>query len=150
MFSNNAIVHHITDTAPLALKLKYQAPALLSSFKFPSCLSGHKLSFTPIDHDYNLLSTALSSIPTFFWRSRMFDSLPTDPTLRKSLCYDLLDLNHFSRCSTLKFHQVDDRSCLCIHCSEPLHPYHYLLCPSLHQNSKFPPKFSPLPRFLPR
>merc|ERR1711867_371958 len=79
MFSNNAIVHHITDTAPLALKLKYQAPALLSSFKFPSCLSGHKLSFTPIDHDYNLLITALSSIPTFFWRSRMFDSLPTDP-----------------------------------------------------------------------
>ena len=47
MFSNNSIVHHITDTVPLINKLEHQAPTLLSSFTFPNCLSGLQLSFTP-------------------------------------------------------------------------------------------------------
>jgi len=126
--SNNAITHFVTNTGPLMQTLREIAPNSLNVFLFPEVLHGHCLSFiennnppAPYDH--------LREIPTFFWRSKIFSSLPVDPRVRKSLCRELFDTNHNTLCATEKFHGSDRSNCKCLGCGQEMQYYHQYFCP---------------------
>ena len=144
-FVNNSLVHFLCNTRPLSHRLYNAGPDLLKSISWPNTLSGHQLSFAYIPE--STLHNPIPSIPSHFWNSRIFHQLPSNPNLRKSLCFDLLDLNHYSRCSSKYFHLIPHHSCFCIHCKEPLFPYHAFHCPVSPQDRNSIPKFSHLPFF---
>ena len=129
-FSNNSIVHFLTSTTPLTEKLNQIAPNLIRSLSFPTSLHGHRISFLSCVSPPTLRSS-FETIPSTFWASRMFHSLPVCQRARKRLCRELFDLTHFDICQTKTFHPSPTPSCICIHCGGHLHAYHDRQCQNL-------------------
>jgi len=123
---NNAITHFLTNTCPLLSRLEVLLPACLGAFTFPPELTGYQLSFLQ-----NPLSTEpynpIPLIPTFFWHSPIFDTLPASAFHRKTLCKILYDLDHSTFCDKQFFH-VDIEECICIACGNPTNHYHRYFC----------------------
>ena len=129
-WTKNAIVYHLTDTIPFSKYLAAKAPHSTKSFTFPSCLSGLQLSFltTKIQNEnYN----PIPDIPTSFWLSKTFSSLPASVFYRKNLVSEILDANHVLICKNTKFHPYPQDDCICCNCGEQAHPYHMRYCKNL-------------------
>ena len=133
-YSNNSITHFLTGTCPLMITLENIAPHTLGSLIFPPELHGHQLSFLKINDDVKTYDP-IPIIPTFFWRSKTFFSLPTTFHYRKQLCYELFDLEHAKLCTNEKFHLIDDETCTCSGCGELMRHYHKYLCTAYHHDT---------------
>jgi len=132
--SNNAIVHFLTSTTPLSEKLKYLAPHTIGSITFPNEMHGHKVSFFQCENVIFESATTLESIPTEFWLSRNLHTIPARQNLRKRLCRDVLDADHFLICKTSSFHPTATLSCLCKFCHDHAHMFHHRYCTVLNAN----------------
>jgi len=132
--SNNAIVHFLTSTTPLSETLKNLAPHTMGSFTFPTEMHGHKLSFLQHENGNHESANVLESIPTEFWLSRNLHSIPARQNLRKSLCRDVLDSDHFLICKTPTFHPTATYSCICKLCNNHAHMFHHRYCNVLNAN----------------
>jgi len=131
-FSNNAIVHFLSSTTPLSDKLRNMAPNITGSLSFPHCLHGYKISFLDISPSPSP-TDIYKDIPSTFWLSRTFFSLPVCQKSRRRLCRELLDLDHFQICQTTTFHPSPTLSCICTLCGNHAHTYHARFCPSNHE-----------------
>ena len=132
--SNNASVHFLTSTTPLSMNLKRAAPNIIGSLSFPSILHGHQLSFFPQPEEGNQSISVIDivkDIPTPFWLSRMPWTIPYNSKQRKKLLREIFDSDHYKICKTTTFHPNPTQSCVCIHCGESAHTYHFFL--SIHQ-----------------
>ena len=128
-WTNNAIVHHLTDTMPFSQYLTCKAPHSTKSFTFPPCLSGLQLSFLSTVCQPQIYNP-IPHIPTSFWLSKTFLSLPASVFYRKNLMSEILDLNHFSICKNTTFHPQPTEECYCVNCGEHAHAYHTRYCKS--------------------
>jgi len=131
--SNNAIIYFLTSTIPLSDKLKQLAPHSINSLSFPEELHGYSLSFlsSPVFNENRESTPIVESIPTAFWMSRTLFAIPTQPKLRKQLCREVLDSEHFSLCKTSAFHPSSTISCICKNCNSHAHMYHARSCENL-------------------
>ena len=125
--SNNNIVYFLTSTTPLSLKLKDMATHNNGALTFPSELHGHKVSFLSLPPN-PITPSNFEMIPSWFWMSRIFHSLPTNPKSRRSLCREILDSDHFHLCSVSSFHTSPSLECTCTHCGDHAHVYHVRFC----------------------
>ena len=155
-FANNTITHFLCGTTPLSHYLKSISFSTLGSISLPPSLSGYKLqlvdSLSPPTVDFS----PIPNIPSFFWHSRSFFDFPLNPSFRKSLCFDLFDLNHYAFCKNKSFHIPRyyrshhgsrphlSQNCFCLFCNQSLEAYHIYDCPSFFINPSLPPKFFPL------
>ena len=124
--ANNAITHFLTNTCPLLSRLEALLPTSLGAFTFPSELSGYQLSIlqhSPPSEPYN----PIPLIPSFFWHSQIFHTLPTSAFHRKNLCRILYDFDHNTFCGKGYFH-VDIEDCICTACGERINHYHRYFC----------------------
>ena len=135
----NSIVHHITETKPLFLKLKDTAIRNLESISFPDELSGHMLSFVKSLYQFNTNYNALNDIPTYFWRSRALHNLPLNPKMRRSVCIEILDLDHHTYCINKGFHTEFKEGCVCVACLKPIFAYHKYACKPQNQTVMITP-----------
>ena len=125
--SNNSIIHFITQTSPLVHQLRSLAPSFSNGLAFPSCLQGLQLNILRNVSEpppYN----PIPDIPTTFWRSKIYNCLPSDYRMRRLLCRDVIDAVHFDFCCNKKFHIGPEPSCLCTLCGNSAHPYHHHDC----------------------
>ena len=73
----------------------------------------------------------LSKIPTYFWRSKVIKIYPIKFDLRKNICMEITDLNHYKLCQNKEFHPIQsmNKLCICLLCGEQLEHYHqYFIC----------------------
>jgi len=136
LHSNNSLVHFITSTVPLSVRLRTMVPNMTGSLSFPECLHGHKLSFISPHHDPpNSIELAsqelLTSIPSSFWLSKTYHSIPSNKKSRRTLCRELFHSEHFKICKSSSFHPSPTVSCICIYCEGHAHLYHMRYCPIL-------------------
>ena len=143
-FSSNLLVHFVCETSPLSNFLHSCYTSSLNGISFPPVLSGHMLSFA--DHLSRLPPTffPIPDIPSEFWHSRSFSNLPLNPTFRKALCFDILNLHHYHYCANSSFHTLPKDPCTCRFCSGPLNYYHFYSCPTLPCSQAYPPKSFPI------
>ena len=102
-FKNN-FTHFSCQTQPLYNILVNIANARSYCETLPFCISGGKLNFiyeTPKTIDYNLLH---EQIPSHFWRSRSFHSIPKNPFFRRKIFTETFNSNHHN-CVTQKSHR---------------------------------------------
>ena len=125
--SNNAIVHFLTSTIPLSERLKMMAPNYIGSLSFPTTLHGCQISFLSNPPPIAVWN-CLDNIPTTFWLSKTFLSLPICQKSRRRLCRELLDCNHHNLCKNSTFHPSPSPNCICIHCNQNAHAYHDRYC----------------------
>ena len=126
-FANNAITHFLTNTTPLVDRLARLAPQCLGGLAFPPELDGYRLSFLngPTEREpYD----SIKLIPSHFWRSKTFQSLPQNYRNRKSLCREIYDFNHSEICKLDDFHNDITDKCICIGCNEQMTWYHQYFC----------------------
>ena len=125
--SNNAITHFLTNTNPLMHTLEILAPHCIKSLSFPPELNNYKISFlssTSQNSPYN----PIPLIPSFFWHSRTFHTLPTTYFYRKRLCLEIYDHDHSLLCKNEKFHLFDPQNCICLGCQKTMSHYHKYDC----------------------
>ena len=126
--TNNAITYFVTQMTPLSSPyLQNRAPHMSQGIIFPDCLSGLQLSFLKTMTNSNPFDP-ISQIPSSFWLSRTFTSLPSNPNYRKKLCQEIFDISHRDYCGNTKFHRYSDPDCSCIYCGKHVHPYHSRFC----------------------
>jgi len=126
--ANNAITHFLTNTCPLLTTLEFLTPHNLNTLSFPPELNGYRLSlFTE-----NLFSTTpydpIPLIPTFFWHSRILNSIPSSYYNRKVICREVLDIDHYKYCNNNTFHIINHETCRCIGCQDKMSHYHIYFC----------------------
>ena len=130
--ANNSITHFLTNTSPLIVTLEHLISKSLNTLSFPSLLDNYQLSFfssTLQPTDYN----PIPDIPSFFWHSRTFFTLPSSFFYRKKLCHEIFDLEHALFCTNDKFHLgIDPLKCFCIGCNKPMTRYHKYDCEQYH------------------
>ena len=131
LHSNNNIVHFLTSSTPLSLKLKTMAPTATGGLTYPPNLDGHKLTFLGNLPTPDPSVSTIEAIPTWFWLSRSFTALPTNQKSRRSLCRELLDSDHHHLCKTTTFHPTPTSNCTCIYCGDTAHFYHVRFCESI-------------------
>ena len=127
MHTNNSIVHYLTETSPLVNQLRSLAPSFSNGLSFPSCLQGLQLNIlrdVTEPPPYN----PIPSMPTTFWGSKMYQTLPSNYRMRRLLCRDIVDMIHFEICVNKKFHISPESSCLCQLCGQVAHSYHHYNC----------------------
>lgn len=91
-FTNNAVIHHLTNTIPLShtlIKLAHSSPLKAN---FPRSFSGTRFSFMTSLPDPPSDYSPISLIPSTFWLSPVIspDHLPTDPKIRRSFLSSVL------------------------------------------------------------
>ena len=133
--TNNALVYYLTNNVSLMSILEELSTRRVGSIYLPCCMNGVQLSFfndLPTDDDKGN-SFDYSSIPSYFWRSRVLWKLPNNQKLRKKLCHEVCDVNHHKSCLTTTFHNNFSVSCVCKYCNHHLHAYHtdYNFCHAL-------------------
>ena len=133
--ANNAIVHYLTNTAPLMHTLQCMASSDTGSFLFPPSLHGYKPSFLSNQQIPEPIYDPIKFIPTYFWRSKICNNLPSYFWNRKQICREIFDLNHQTLCTEKKFHLLDYTSCICLGCGEQMSHYHHYFCTSFDHNS---------------
>ena len=133
-WTNNATTYFITCTEPFSKQLASRAPHMISSFTYPDCFSGLKLSFLdrPSSNEPDLFDP-IPNVPSEFWTSRVYASIPSDSFYRKTLLREIFDLNHMDLCKTEKFHEHHQISCICRFCGEHVHRYHDRYCSNANQ-----------------
>ena len=124
--SNNAITHFLTNTCPLMTTLENMAPHCLNALTFPTEMNGHQLSFLKT-LPQTLPFNPIPLIPSYFWHSKIFHTLPSNFRYRKVLCSELFDLDHKTYCSTEEFHLYSEL-CICTACEQPMTHYHRYFC----------------------
>ena len=128
-WTNNATLHFVTQTEPFSTQLKNRAFHLTSGLSFPSCMSGISLSFLSMENGHVTEKfNPIPEIPSSFWLSKMFMSLPANSFYRKKICKELFDTSHRETCMTQKFHTSPVETCVCSVCGEHAHPYHHRFC----------------------
>ena len=131
-YANNSITHFLTNTSPLITTLEHLIPNSLNTLIFPSQLDNYKLSFlsfTPQQTNFN----PIAEIPSYFWHSRTFQTLPSSFFYRKKLCREIFDLDHEIFCRNKKFHiNIDPLNCICIACGKSVSRYHKYDCEIYH------------------
>ena len=127
LHSNNKIINFLTSTIPLSQKLKYLSPHTISSLTFPQEMHGHCLSFLQ-NINQDIMPHVWESIPSEFWTSRIVTSIPSNPKLRRRLCREVLDTEHYVLCSTSNFHPIPTPSCICKNCNKHAHMFHARFC----------------------
>ena len=126
--SNNQIVYFLTSTQPLSNTLKKLAPLNTGALSFPTELSGHRLTFLEnVDLGVEERQT-FELIPSTFWLARNLHYIPTNKNLRRRLCREVLDSDHYLFCKTSTFHPSSTHSCICIYCSNHAQMFHYRFC----------------------
>ena len=128
LHSNNSIIHFLTSTVPLTTKLKHMAPETTGGLSFPPDLEGHRITFLSSLPAPCSPASMVQSIPTWFWLSRTFTSLPSNQNSRRALCREILDSNHYEFCKTTSFHPTPTLDCVCIFCGDNAQPYHIRFC----------------------
>ena len=121
--SNNAIVHFITSTIPLSDQLMHLAPHTTHAISFPPDFDGYQLSFLS-SHAFNgenIVTPIIESIPSAFWMSRNIHAIPTQKRIRRRLCREIFDTEHYLLCMTTTFHPYPTLSCLCKYCNNHAH-----------------------------
>jgi len=129
--SNNAITHFITETKPLLTTLQNLSQKSINSMTFPKLLDGYKLALTNYTSAAELYNP-IPSVPTSFWMSKTFHSLPIYARNRKLLCRDIFDVKHFDICNNQNFHVRPTTDCVCTACGENATPYHHYSCKTYH------------------
>ena len=94
---------------------------------FPEGLEGHQISFLKYNSPEDGQQT-YETIPSWFWNSKTYECMPTNPFYRKNLCYDIMDLDHAKICQNNEFHIHRNDNCICIHCGERANYYHKRNC----------------------
>ena len=128
--SHNSITHLLTSTTPLSARLKFMAPNMTGALRFPRELHGYNLSFLAAPASATPPVLDVEQVPTWFWLSRTFHSLPTNSKTRRSLCRELFDSDHFRLCGTTTFHTNPSSTCICTFCGGHAHIYHLRFCDS--------------------
>ena len=129
-WANNATLYFITETIPLSKYLKNRAPHTTSGLVFPECMSGLKLSFLNFKSDHSEFTTfdPVPDIPSSFWLSKTFATIPTNSFYRRKIIREVFDMNHREICKTTTFHKASDLTCICSQCGEHAHNYHERFC----------------------
>ena len=135
LFTNNSLIHHLTNSTPLMTLLKKLSQPRTRSVYLPSCLNGIQLTFfnnLPTEEEI-LDKPPWQDIPTYFWRSRMVWRLPSSKQFRRMLCREICDSSHYEHCKTTAFHATTEMDCKCKYCDEYLNAYHfdYKFCTAL-------------------
>ena len=83
-----------------------------------------------IVHNHDIIKTwiikNISTIPSFFWRSKFVDALPRNYKQRKRICQEVTDIEHFRFCQRKDFHlcQLIEEICICRYCNNQLEHFH--------------------------
>jgi len=125
--SNNAITYLITETQPLLTTLINSSQNSLNSITFPKVLNGHKLALADFANS-TVSYNPIPLVPTSFWMSKTFYSLPTYARSRRLLCRDIFDIIHFDLCKNDAFHVRPYEDCICMACGERATSYHHYDC----------------------
>ena len=125
--NNNAIIYFITGTQPLEKTLWFKEENLRESIhkQWLYVLNGYKMikntTVTKIPKYFDILE----SISTYFWRSRVYQKIPSNASARKKLMREVLDQNHYSLCKDKTFHKKTQcKICVCTQCDEVMEAYH--------------------------
>ena len=124
---SNPITHFITNTSPLTHSIREHAHSSIKNPTFFNPLTRGENDFKISTETYS----SVQSIPTHFWRSKCFPSLPSNFEHRKALMVEVFDTNHYDLCLVSRFHTSPCSDCICKHCSTPLEAYH--TCPPTMQ-----------------
>jgi len=133
--ANNATVFFVTKTEPLSKSLQLRAPHQTGGLLFPNKLSGMSLMFLANLPQYDCKVdpfNPIPDIPSAFWISRTFDSIPTTAYYRKRLMRELFDIEHMELCNNNVFHTRAESSCICKLCAQHAHPYHVRYCTAIY------------------
>ena len=138
LHTNNATIYHLTSSLPLMSILQQLSIQRLGAIYLPSCMNGVQLNFVKKLNagDYlEALQCIWEKTPSHFWRSRIITRLPANQKLRKKLCREICDTDHYENCKTASFHANIDANCICKYCGQHLHAYHitYNFCNALTQ-----------------
>ena len=133
-WTNNATTYFVTQTIPLSSYLKIRAPHMIRGLVFPDCLSGLKLTFLKPETDSPPINL-VQQIPSSFWLSKTFVSLPSNHYYRKRLCHEIFDLTHREYCKNTKFHKCSEPNCSCVVCGGHVHPFHARMCRGILSNN---------------
>ena len=125
--SNNAITHYVTNTTPLINQLHDFLGSGLGAYGFPSCLDGYQVSFLAATKNCDPYEPT-QLVPSSFWLSRMFNTLPTRFCNRKKLMYEIFDLEHEIYCTREDFHVNNGHDCQCRVCGQVMSFYHKNFC----------------------
>ena len=133
--TSNTLVYYLTETMPLMSLLKHMSRHGTGAIYVPCCMNGIQLSFlNNLDTGENDDNTFdMSSIPSYFWRSRMIWKLPANQKFRRSLCQEVCDTKHYEHCQKSAFHNRFESTCICKYCKCHLHAYHvtYNFCDTI-------------------
>lgn len=127
---NNAIVYHLTETRPLTLELTQKIFHLYWKIKFPNAMNGVRID-PPAPQNFNY--TTIKELPSYFWLTPVLscNDLPQNPTARRALLYEVLDLYHCHTCIDGNRHGKPTIYCLCKYCEDSYTRFHYRKCPTL-------------------
>ena len=123
---NNATLYFVTQTTPLSIFLKNRAPHMTSGLSFPISMSGIKLSF--LKNEAEKIYNPIPDIPSSFWLSKIFMTLPARSFYRKKMCTEIFDVAHRDLCATQPFHNFFANTCICIRCGTHAHRFHERFC----------------------
>ena len=125
--TNNAIVHHLTETRPLYNSLAELAPKATGAMYLPVEMSGYQLKFLQTLPEVPL-NNNIEDIPTWFWLSKRIHNINSNYFVRKKFLIELLDLDHKDFCTNSNFHCKIGLECICKHCNQQMTNYHKRLC----------------------
>ena len=121
----NSIIYYLTGLAPFSSVLEARCH-LVNSITVPECLNGIKFKFfdkIPSGEEF-MIEKLCEVIPSYFSRSQIIWGIPISQKYRRRVFREICDSDHFTFCTTTKFHTKFDSSCMCKMCGEKLHPYH--------------------------
>ena len=128
-WTNNATIHFISQTSPLSNSLISRSSNMTNGLVFPPSLSGLQLKILA-SHKQIEPYNPVPDIPSSFWLSKIFHSLPSSPFYRKKLMKEIFDTGHLDICKNSSFHARIGDDCICISCGEHAHRFHVRFCVS--------------------
>jgi len=127
----NSLVHHITQTAPLSDYLHHVHPRRFLSMSFPSGLQGIQF---PIPPDKTPpIPPLIEELPQYYRDApTSVQAIPLEPSNKRMLLYDKLDIIHYHLCKNSSFHSTSmvglDEGCSCKFCGKRAVHFHHRNC----------------------
>ena len=127
--TNNSLVYFVTETAPLSQQLNDRCYNQFLKIRYPTSMNGVRL--TPPTED-RFKYSLIEEIPSYFWLTPVLkhSDLPLNPTSRRAILYEILDLYHPHLCVEDSFHKSPTEACLCRLCEMPADRFHFRDCPA--------------------